>query len=413
MTQLWCSNDRRHPRQKSSRISHHGRETVRTKDMPSRLPSSEFSLPAAKDFPRLPFDDIGNNDVFIRTRMSTSTTKLTGYSLSEVSLTHPTSHSASEQFHPGSTVDRTITIDGVKRSYSVHTPKSWDGKTPLPVEYYFNGVNPNFQEKESFTGLSKVADAKDVLVVYLHGTGRLHAFNNGQGVFNLSGSNLDENKYLNAVHDQLSSLLPLDRRRQGLAGFSEGGSEAYALAPKNTWVSSVQSVEGYMTGLEPVLNRPISEQSIHALHDTIVPISGTPQMDAKVENDISGDLHGRNLKSIPGQIATVLEDAVEHVGHNYIEPEDYLVNTYIKANRITKAPQMTRNRDVVTYDYINAKTNQEVKSIVLTNPFATHGWAGSTDHSGDIKVIGIPDPHYNASEAIIDFLLDHKNASAK
>jgi poly(3-hydroxybutyrate) depolymerase len=65
-------------------------------------------------------------------------------------------------------------------------------------------------------------------VVYMRGSNkRNQTYNNGQKVF---ANNSDENAYLNAVHDMLGKQLPLDEKRQGLAGFSQGGSQAYALA---------------------------------------------------------------------------------------------------------------------------------------------------------------------------------------
>src|SRR5438105_13969244 len=37
----------------------------------------------------------------------------------------------------GNTHSETIDVNGAKRTYSVHTPKDWDGKTPLKVMYFF------------------------------------------------------------------------------------------------------------------------------------------------------------------------------------------------------------------------------------------------------------------------------------
>lgn len=302
-------------------------------------------------------------------------------------------HSHSGTFIPGTSRDFTINVDGHQRSYSVHTPKDWDGKSKLPVLYYFNGMNPNHQESESFTGLNQVADKNHCLVVYMHGTGSLHAYNNGQHLFQISGATQNENDYLNAVHNQLQKELPVDSSRQGLAGFSQGGNEAYVLTAQNKWVSSVQTVESYFSGLEGPLKRSVSEQSIHAVNDPIVPIDGS-----------NTSITGKNVESTA---LSVIDKVAAAVDHDVMLPSSAITQAYLNADHINGRAVVSHSGDGVISDYTNPQTHAEVTSVVLTNPYATHGWAGSTDHSGDIKDIGMPDKDFNASNAVIDFFLKH------
>ncbi len=89
-------------------------------------------------------------------------------------------HLPPEPIIPGVTKQEKIDIDGTQRDYSIHAPKDWDGKTPLPVMYFFNGVSPANPE-DTFTGLADKADKNGFLLVDIKGAGPMHSFNNGQG----------------------------------------------------------------------------------------------------------------------------------------------------------------------------------------------------------------------------------------
>jgi poly(3-hydroxybutyrate) depolymerase len=314
---------------------------------------------------------------------------------------------ATQKFAPGTTTEVPIKVDGQDRSFAVHMPKGWDGKSKLPVLYYLNGLHPGSNEPESFTGLSDRADKGNFIVAYLRGTGRGNTYNNGQSIW---GDSANESDYLNQIHNKLSKDLPIDQTREGLAGFSQGGSESYDLAAKNKWISSVQSVEGYMTGREQPIDRPIAEQSIHAFHDAIVPYGGTPQVDKIADREAEQDLELNKYSPEPiidlKLMFHALEGWMEH-GSNYIEPQQHIVDAYNKANGITTPSQITRSGEVTTYSYHSARYGTDVSQVALGQ--GTHAWAGSTDHSGDIHFLdlGVPFEGYSASDSIAKFFLNH------
>jgi poly(3-hydroxybutyrate) depolymerase len=323
-------------------------------------------------------------------------------------------------------------------------PAGWDGKTPLKVMYYLNGIAPKGKEEESFTGLSQLADKDHFMLVYLNGDGRNETYNNGQTAFNDGKPESYQNDYLNAIKTQLGQKFPLDAKYQGLVGFSEGGSEALDLASKNAWVSSVQTVEGYMTGLEAPLTRPLSAQFIHDALDPVVPIGGT-----KEYYDYAMSHTG--VLGLTSLGALIVGEYESHKG-DFIEPESYAVNTYTSADKtgpgVTKtfddnspsgsaidkvrdwlsshflpAPLAPSDKSYSTTDYVSQSTGVEVKAITLNS--GTHAWAGSNDHSGDIAIIGVPSAQYedpkdpndpknpkdsfNASQSIATFFEEHPN----
>src|SRR5205814_4253661 len=69
----------------------------------------------------------------------------------------------------------TLTVDGRKRTYLVHVPKSSGGKKPWPVVLAYHGGGSNAEQMVRFCGLSDKADQAGFLVVYPNGTGQTAA----------------------------------------------------------------------------------------------------------------------------------------------------------------------------------------------------------------------------------------------
>ena len=64
---------------------------------------------------------------------------------------------------------RTLKVDGRDRSYLVHIPKKYDGKTPTPVVLALHGAAMNGPMMAVFCGLNKKADEAGFIVVYPSG----------------------------------------------------------------------------------------------------------------------------------------------------------------------------------------------------------------------------------------------------
>jgi poly(3-hydroxybutyrate) depolymerase len=163
-----------------------------------------------------------------------------------------------------------------------------------------------------------------------------------------------------------------------------------------------------MTGYEKQVNHPVSEQNIHALHDPIVPENGTEQVCSQADREAQAVLdsmrYGGEGYIDPKGLLHAATCEIEKNG-NYIEPQRYTVDAYKKADGITGDGQVEKTPDMTTYDYRNPANGAEVRQVTLAA--GTHGWAGSTDHSGDMKIIGQPNEKLSASDSIAKFFLDH------
>src|SRR5262245_31183874 len=66
---------------------------------------------------------------------------------------------------------RTLEFDGVKRSFIVHVPATYDPRKPTPVVLALHGATMTASMMEGFTGLNKKSDEAGFVVVYPNGTG--------------------------------------------------------------------------------------------------------------------------------------------------------------------------------------------------------------------------------------------------
>src|SRR5690349_203461 len=67
----------------------------------------------------------------------------------------------------------TLEISGTTRSYFLHLPPSYDGKTKLPLLLALHGGGGSGDGMAALYGLNEAADQKGFLVAYPQGSGRL------------------------------------------------------------------------------------------------------------------------------------------------------------------------------------------------------------------------------------------------
>ncbi len=319
---------------------------------------------------------------------------------------------------PGVTQKMTIDVDGKKRDVILHLPANYDASKPVPLMLVFNGVGPGGSGMENFTGMSKRADAQGFAVAYLDGSGTGHSFNNHEWPFD---NGADDVKYTSQVIDTLERDLSIDKNRVGLVGFSQGGSFVhYAAGQLSDKISSVAEVEGWMSGKESNTSSPVSELSIHGKDDRIVPFDGTESLlktaalksigllsplggltdvVAGVKHLIEGD---SPLSLTPVELTAGLLQEFHNV---YIESQKHTLDHYRNNDGITGKPYVYEHGNVKKTIYRNEETGATVEQIALDH--GQHAWPGSTDHGGDIPLIGMPSDELNASDEIVNFFMTH------
>jgi polyhydroxybutyrate depolymerase len=80
--------------------------------------------------------------------------------------------------------DRILAVGGLKRTYLVHVPNSYDGIKLYPIVLAFHGGGSGAKQLVFSSGLNETADRENFIAVYPNGTGETVQ---GYGVFSWNG----------------------------------------------------------------------------------------------------------------------------------------------------------------------------------------------------------------------------------
>jgi polyhydroxybutyrate depolymerase len=168
---------------------------------------------------------------------------------------------------------RTLKVDGKDRSYLVHVPKKYDGKTPTPVVLALHGAAMNGPMMSVFCGLNKKAEDAGFIAVYPSGgagTGIFLTWNAGK-----SKNRPDDVAYIRGILDDLSRVAKVDSKRVYATGMSNGGMMCYLLAAElSDRIAAVAPVAGTMVIETANPRRPVPLIHFHGTADTFVKFDG-------------------------------------------------------------------------------------------------------------------------------------------
>jgi polyhydroxybutyrate depolymerase len=173
---------------------------------------------------------------------------------------------------------RTIEVGGLKRTYHVHVPPSYDPKKPTPVVLALHGAGMNGTMMKVFTGLDKKADEAGFIVVYPDGTGvgGLFLVWNAGSFGNLGGKNVNDVAFMAALLDDLAKIANVDAKRVCAAGMSNGAMMAYRLAAElSERIAAIAPVAGTMVISKCEPKRPVSVIHFHGTKDALVPFGSS------------------------------------------------------------------------------------------------------------------------------------------
>ena len=119
------------------------------------------------------------------------------------------------------------------RSYILHIPpvKPAPG---YPVVINFHGAGGNAAGHQKYTGLDKVADRENFIVIYPNGTGplkkKLLTWNAGSCCGYANKKNIDDVGFIKTIINQINNRLHVDLSKIYATGLSNGAMMAYRLA---------------------------------------------------------------------------------------------------------------------------------------------------------------------------------------
>lgn len=155
--------------------------------------------------------------------------------------------------------------------YFVRAPKGWDGRSPLPVVFYFHGYRSSAREAMDDAALAVAIGDAGALLVAPDGRNRSWT------IPDALSTGRDDLAFVRAIMEDVAHRFPVDHTRSLATGFSAGGFLVWAIACRagKTFAAYV-SIAGAF--LDPVPQNcptgPVSLRHIHGARDATVPMAG-------------------------------------------------------------------------------------------------------------------------------------------
>jgi len=181
---------------------------------------------------------------------------------------------------PGET-SKSIMVGTLMRSYLLHIPSGYTGKTPVPVVFDFHGLGGSGASQKGLSGWATLGDSKGFITVFPNGVG--NSWNIGRCCSTAQTQNVDDVGFVRAIIKQLQVDACIDSKRVYASGCSNGGGMSYRLAcDAADVIAAVAPVDcDCITGSTSNPScascapaRPISEIAFRATGDQVVPYNG-------------------------------------------------------------------------------------------------------------------------------------------
>ncbi len=189
-------------------------------------------------------------------------------------IVKPTATTASTT-QPGD-YERTLTVNGLDRTYLLHIPPRLDIDQPVPVILVFHGFGESATYAHLTYGFDVIADTSGFIVIYPSGTGSKPSWNAGMCCGYAVINNIDEAAFVRQILSDLGTIARIDPKRIYIAGFDNGAMLSYRLACEMPGTfAAIASVAGVLLYYGPCQpQQPVSVIHIHGLSDTNVPYAG-------------------------------------------------------------------------------------------------------------------------------------------
>ena len=276
-----------------------------------------------------------------------------------------------------------IIVGGLKRTYLIHIPPSYDKNKSMPLVIALHGGGGSAKDMVKLTkgGFNRLADKEGFIVVYPEGAE--HKWNDGRDE---RFSQADDVGFISALIEHLARSINIDRTRIYATGVSNGAHMSMRLARElSNKIAAVAPVAYSMQKKYeqvPVSAKPVSFLIITGTNDPLIPWRG-------------GNTPWPTERRMLGEILSVPQTVGVLVSHNQCSTTPAI--TY----EPDKDPQDgTRVRKEV---YENGKDGTEV--ILYAIEGGGHTWPGGFSFSRG--ALGKISRDIDANEVIWDFFKKH------
>jgi len=268
-------------------------------------------------------------------------------------------------------VTRTLTYDGLERSYLLYVPAFMDLEQPVPVVFVFHGGTGNARSAVIMSRFSEVADQNDFVVIYPNGTNRLGddailTWNAGDCCGYAQRQKVDDVGFVSAIVSDLQSLVTVDPKRIYATGMSNGGMLVNRLACEATDVfAAIAPVAGTLNFPQCDPSQSISVIEFHGTADQHVPYAG-----------------GYGPASLTDVDFASVQDTIEF---------------WVTSNQCDSRPQVNSHEDIQHEKWDECADSTVVELYTIIN--GEHHWPGGS-FSGSTQTI-------SASQLIWEFFEAH------
>ena len=178
--------------------------------------------------------------------------------------------------------NRTISIGGVNRTYILHVPTSYTGRTPVPLLLDFHALGGTGSQEQSLSGYQAIADREGFPIVFPDGID--NAWNIGPCCTN--SRTVDDLGFGKGMVAAIVAQACIDTNRVYATGFSMGGGMSHYLACNAADVFAAAAPASFdllVPDEEPCApSRPIGVLTFRGTADTTVPYAGGKGPSGKV-----------------------------------------------------------------------------------------------------------------------------------
>jgi polyhydroxybutyrate depolymerase len=292
-----------------------------------------------------------------------------------------------------------IASGGMRRTFTVHVPKSYDGSRPVPLVLAFHGLGMNGVAMEGLSLMDITAERNGFIVVYPDGVGA--RWNDGSA----RGSNgMDDVGFVSDLLNHLQRQYKIDPRHIHACGISNGGYFTQRLGCEmadriaSIGVISATITSAVCSSCHPRRSMPVV--LFLGTEDPLVPREGESKELGKL-----GEALG-----IPGVGGAAISSTMAKVGGLYTANET--AEFWARINNCGSHPREDRMSDrsprdgcqVTRETYGGGSGGSEV--VVYTVHGGGHNWPGG---SGAVAqdVLGVTTYDISASDICWEFFRNH------
>jgi len=265
---------------------------------------------------------------------------------------------------------------GITRTFLLHLPPAYDGKSELPMVIFFHGGGGNYTNAVKMAEMDKKADKEGFILLAPNGTGRFKdkflTWNTGNCCGYALNNNTDDAGFIRKLLDTLQKTIKINSKQIFATGISNGGMMSYLVGCKiSDKIAAIAPVAGALN-FDCYPSAPISVIIFHGTDDqSVLYEGGTPRKQA--------DKHERTDKSV-----------------------SYSVDFWVKNNGCDTIPVKEEKGNIIIETYGNGKNNTEV--VLYTIIGGTHSWPGGNRLS---IILDKPTQEISANDLMWEFFKKH------